>query len=299
MASKVSTLVNCSDIEEVECLNDFVESIQQEMSVNGAIPFTIPAESIAQLTKNAKTMFYKSYEDASEEMFIAIPESEIRKRSFQRGIHTMDGPGDNKVTAKFKKGEGDNPNTGHTRGTYLLPEGVISVVGVYSLGGWSGEAGWNTGLLGKNSGDVSLHRMVYQSVYDRTMAVSADNTMYYICTEAFLDMSRQIFQNMISFKYNRLTNNLRFLGELPKSDVILDVLVRVPDCDLYNDDLFRRYVIADCKIQLGRILGAFSYQMPGNVSINVEAIANEGTTEKENILQELKDMSGAWYILTT
>ena len=297
--SKVSSLVNCSDVEEVECLNDFVESIQNEISVNGAIPFTIPAESIAQITKNAKTMFYKSYEDSTEEMFIAIPESEIRKRSFQRGIHTMDGPGDNKVTAKFKKGEGDNPNTGHTRGTYTLPEGVISVVGVYEIGAFSGESGWNSGLLGKSAGDVSLNRMVYQSVYDRTMAVSADNTMYYICTEAFLDISRQIFQNMISFKYNRLTNNLRFLGELPKSDVILDVLVRVPDCDLYNDDLFRRYVIADCKVQLSRILGAFSYQLPGNISVNVEAIANEGSTEKEQILQELKDMSGAWYILTS
>lgn len=284
--SKVSTLVNCSNLDEVECLNDFVESIQNEMSVNGAIPFTIPAESIAQLTKNAKTMFYKMYEDASEEMFIAIPEDEIRKRKFQKGVGHMDGEGDSKVLKD-------------RRGTYLLPEGVISVVGVYSLGGWSGEAGWNTGLLGKNAGDVSLHRMVYQSVYDRTMAVSADNTMYYVCTEAFLDMSRQIFQNMISFKYNRLTNNLRFLGELPQSDVILDVLVRVPDCDLYNDDLFRRYVIAECKIQLGRILGAFTYQLPGNISINVESISNEGSTEKEQILQELKDMSGAWYILTT
>ncbi len=297
--SKVSSLVNCSDIEEVECLNDFVESIQNEMSVNGAIPFTIPAESIAQITKNAKTMFYKSYEDSTEEMFIAIPESEIRKKSFQRGIHTMDSPGDNKVTAKFKKGEGDNPNTGHTRGTYTLPDGVISVVGVYELNAFSGESGWNSGLLGKSAGDVSLNRMIYQSVYDRTMAVSADNTMYYICTEAFLDISRQIFQNMISFRYNRLTNNLRFLGELPKSDVILDVLVRVPDCDLYNDDLFRRYVIADCKVQLSRILGAFSYQLPGNISVNVEAIANEGSTEKEQILQELKDMSGAWYIMTS
>ena len=297
--SKVSSLVNCSDVEEVECLNDFVESIQNEMSVNGAIPFTIPAESIAQITKNAKTMFYKSYEDSTEEMFIAIPESEIRKKSFQRGILTMDGPGDNKVTAKFKKGEGDNPNTGHTRGTYTLPEGVISVVGVYEIGAFSGESGWNSGLLGKSAGDVSLNRMIYQSVYDRTMAVSADNTMYYICTEAFLDISRQIFQNMISFRYNRLTNNLRFLGELPKSDVILDVLVRVPDCDLYNDDLFRRYVIADCKVQLSRILGAFSYQLPGNISVNVEAIANEGSTEKEQILQELKDMSGAWYIMTS
>ena len=136
--SKVSSLVDCSNLEEVECLNDFVESVQNEMSVNGAIPFTIPAESIAQLTKNAKTMFYKMYEDATEEMFIAIPESEIRKRTFRRGIHTMKEPGDNKVVEKFRKGE--EKNTGHTRGTYLLPEGVVSVVGVYSLGGWSGEA---------------------------------------------------------------------------------------------------------------------------------------------------------------
>ena len=288
--SKVSSLVNCSDLEAVECLNDFVESVQNEMSVNGAIPFTIPAESIAQLTKNAKTMFYKMYEDASEEVFLAIPESEIRKRQFQKGIDYVKGEGDDDFTTKEQR---------HHRGTYTLPDGVISVVGVYALNSWAGEAGWNTGLLGKNAGDVSLHRMVYQSVYDRTMAVSADNTMYYICTEAFLDISRQIFQNMISFKYNRLTNNLRFLGELPKSDVILDVLVRVPDCDLYNDDLFRRYVIADCKVQLSRIMGAFSYQMPGNISVNVEAIANEGSTEKENIIQELKDMSGAWYILTS
>jgi len=284
--SKVSSLVDCSDLEEVECLNDFVESIQNEMSVNGSIPFTIPAEAIAQLTKNARTLFYKSYEDAHEEMFIAIPQKELHKKAFRHGVEHMKEEGDKKVLKD-------------RRGTYMLPEGVISVVGVYSLDGWSGEAGWNTGLLGKNSGDISLQRMVYQSVYDRTMAVSADNTMYYICTEAFLDMSRQIFQNMISFRYNRLTNNLRFLGELPKGDVILDVLVRVPGCDLYNDDLFRRYVIADCKIQLGRILGTFSYQMPGNVSINVESIANEGSTEKEAILQELKDMSGAWYIFTT
>jgi hypothetical protein len=284
--SKVSTLVDCSEAEEVECLNDFIESIQAEMSVNCSLPFNIPAESIAQLAKNAKQLFYKMYEDASEEMFIAIPREEIRKKQFVHGVANM-------------KGEGDKEVLKDRRGTYKLPDGVISVVGVYEIGGWSGEAGWNSGLLGKTSGDISLHRMVYQSVYDRTMAISADNTMYYICTEAFLDMSRQIFQNMISFRYNRLTNNLRFLGELPKDDVVLDVLVRVPDCDLYNDEMFRRYVIADCKNQLGRILNSFTYNLPGNVSINAEAIANEGSAEKEAIIQELKDMSGAWYIMTT
>lgn len=286
MATKVSTLVDCSDEEAVQCLNDFIESIQMEMSVGGAIPFTIPSTPIAQIVKNAKTMFYKMYEDAHEEMFIAIPKKEIERKSFLKGIEKM-------------KEEGDKGVLKDKRGTYTLPDGVISVVGVYELGGWSGEAGWNSGLLGKHSGDLSLNRMIYQSVYDRTMAVSADNTMYYVCTESFLDISRQLFQNMISFRYNRLTNNIRFLGQLPLSDVVLDVLVRVPDCDLYNDDLFRRWVIAECKVQLSRILGAFTYQMPGNVSINVESIANEGSSEKEQILQELKDMSGSWYIMTT
>ena len=288
--SKVSSLVNCSDAEAVECLNDFIESVQNEISVNGAIPFTIPAESIAQLTKNAKTMFYKMYEDASEELFLAIPSSEIKKKSFQKGVDYVKGEGDNDFSTRESR---------HHRGTYTLPDGVISVVGVYSIDSWSGEAGWNTGLLGKASGDISLNRMIYQSVYDRTMAVSADNTMYYVCTEAFLDQSRQLFQNMISFKYNRLTNNLRFLGALPQSDVILDVRVRIPDCDLYNDDLFRRYVIADCKCQLGRILGSYNYNMPGNITINVDSIADDGKTEKEQVIQELKDMSGAWYIMTT
>ena len=47
------------------------------------------------------------------------------------------------------------------------------------------------------------------------------------------------------------------------------------------------------------IVGAFSYQLPGNISVNVEAIANGASTEKEQILQELKDMSGAWYIMTS
>ena len=46
-------------------------------------------------------------------------------------------------------------------------------------------------------------------------------------------------------------------------------------------------------------MGAFNFTLPGGISLNVEAIANEGSTEKEAIIQELKDMSGSWYIMTT
>ena len=49
---------------------------------------------------------------------------------------------------------------------------------------------------------------------------------------------------------------------------------------------------------MGRILNAFSYQLPGNISINVEAITGEGMTEREMVIQELKDMRSNWFIMT-
>ena len=285
--NRVSRLVDCSDPEAVECLNDFVENIQLEMTVGGMIPFTIPADVIAQLIKNAKIMFQKMYEDFTEEMFLILPESEIQKKKFNKGIAKL-----NDETDKNKSAIKD------TRGAFMLPERVVSVVGVYEIGGFEGEAGWGGMLLGKHTGDISLQNLLYQNAYDRSLAIAADTTAYYVATESFLDISRQIFQHPITFRYNRLTNNLRFLGELPRKDVIVDVLVAIPDCDMYNDDLFRRYVIADCKENLGRVLGTFSYQLPGNVSINVDQISNEGRSEKESIIQEIKDMSGSWYIMT-
>ena len=201
--------------------------------------------------------------------------------------------------AKLKDdGSKDKNAIKDTRGAFMLPEKVVSVVGVYEIGGFEGEAGWGGMLLGKHTGDISLQNLLYQNAYDRSLAVAADTTSYYIATESFLDIYRQIFQHPITFRYNRLTNNLRFLGELPRKDVIVDVLVAIPDCDMYNDDLFRRYVMADCKANLGRVLGTFNYQLPGNISINVEQIANEGNAEKDAILQEIKDMSGSWYIMT-
>jgi hypothetical protein len=231
-------------------------------------------------------MFQKMYEDFTEEMFLILPESEIQKKRFNKGIAKLNNDGKDKNAIK------------DTRGAFMLPEKVVSVVGVYEIGGFEGEAGWGGMLLGKHTGDISLQNLLYQNAYDRSLAIAADTTAYYVATESFLDISRQIFQHPITFRYNRLTNNLRFLGELPRKDVIVDVLVAIPDCDMYNDDLFRRYVIADCKANLARVLGTFTYQLPGNVTINVDQIANEGSAEKENIIQEIKDMSGSWYIMT-
>ena len=46
--SKVGTLVDCTDAEAVECLNDFIESIQTEKLIN------IIQENIQRIVKKNK-----------------------------------------------------------------------------------------------------------------------------------------------------------------------------------------------------------------------------------------------------
>lgn len=276
----MNKFINCDDIETQQCWADFIDRVGKYISVNCAIPFSVPSANIQEIVRQSLTFFYKNYPDAVEDTYIAIPKEEVLKRGAGGFRRTID------------------QSTKNTRGVWTLPEGVQAVSGVYEIGGFSGEAGWNSGLLSKQTGDVSMQRMIYQSLYDRSIAVSADNTMYYICTEAFLDLSRQLFQEPITYNYNYLTRKLRFLGDLPKSDVIIECLVQIGDCELFQDDLFFRYVVAQCKIQLSRILASFTYNLPGNISVNSDSIGGDGQSELDAVREEIKSMNVPSFILT-
>lgn len=261
--------MDCKDRESQQCLIAFAEKLQNFMSGNCMIPIQLPKESIYTIIDQAKKMFVKSYEDFVETQYLAISKNEIVKRSFQKGI-------------------GNELNDG--RGTLLLPDEVVSVIGVYSMDLLTGESGWNNQYNIK-TGDFAIQRQIYSQTLSRNLSKAADNTTFYIVNMSFLDLTRQLFQSLIAFKYNRLTKKLRILSDLPKDTVVLKVLTEIPDCAKYEDDLFFRYCVAECKVQLSRILSTFSYSLPGGVSINVEAIQGDGQQEKAEILQELKDMS--------
>jgi len=269
--------IDCKDKESLECLNSFIDSISNEVSVNCSIPFNIPRESIQQIVENTLNYFYQNYEDAVEDQYLAIDKKQVLSKAFAKSI--------------------DKNTKDSMRGRLMLPDNVFSVYGVYELNGYSGEASWGT--WGHNfDRNLNIRNQVFSMTMNKNVSIAADNTAYWICTESFLDQARQLFQNMIGFHFNRLTHRITFMDKLPYSDVILHVGVKVNPCQLFDDWYFRRMVIADCKTQMGRILNAFSYQLPGNISINVDAIVGEGMSEREMVIQELKDMRSNWYILT-
>ena len=259
---------------EEECLNEFVTEIADEVTGSCMIPMNLPKKEVLNIIKRAKKWFYKNYEYSMKESFVVLP-----KALFE--------------TEYFKQ----NRSFILPKGSDVLGEGgfeVFSVYGVFETGSrWGGSQDINF-----TQGDFSYERMLMGSMYGGAhTAAAAENLQYYVVQEKFYDLARQIIQNPISFHYNQLTHQLKFTGETPKKDIILEVYETIPDCALFNDEIFFRYVAAKVKVSLGQKLQIFSFNLPGNIQVNADAIQGLGQEELDKVIEEIKEDEGTDWMM--
>lgn len=267
------------------CLDNLIREINNELTIGCQLPFTVPKKELARIIDRAKDYFYKIYEDSVEEMYIALPASTWSKPSFKKGI---DDSHEQLTSANIES----------SRGIVPMPPTVYSVINVFEWRGFSGEdGGYGTDSFSTGDVDFSIDKFIYSSTYGA--GISAENLMAYVINAKFLDNVRQILLPQISYSYNRLTKKFRFQGELPKNACIFQVYNTIPDCALFQDEIFIRYCIAKAKIQLARILGTFSYNLPGNITINYDMISSEGKDELAAIIEEIKGDEGVDYFYTS
>jgi len=274
-------IVDCNDPASQACLDALVKEINDELTIACQIPFTVPKKALARMINRAKDYFYKIYEDSVEEMYIALPGGTFAKNSFRKGI-------DNSSE------ELSNINLESSRGIVTMPERVFSVNNVFEIGGFQGEdGGFGSRSFSAGDPDFAIDKFIYSNTFGA--GIGSENLMYYVINEKFIDNARQILQQQISYSYNRLTKKFRFQGELPKRAVVFQIYATIPDCALYSDEVFIRYCIAQAKVQLGRIMGTFNYNLPGNITINYDMIMSEGKEELQAIVEELKADEGTDY----
>ena len=258
------------DLEEQKyCLDDFKEKIISKLTASCALPFAIPEQEVERIIDEAKSWFYIHYEDATEEQWLMLPWCEMSKHF--GGIDT-------KINSN--------------RGRFKLPKQVVSVVGVYEMGNRQGEAA-NRYL------DVYPYNRIYSrglNSYFNTVPLVADDMAYFTCMDSFFDLARQMTQYPLTFRYNRNTNNIAFLGHLPNGSVVLDVLFSIDDCSLFNDELFFRYVYAQCLVQMSMIFQRYQFQLPGNIQLNTDF---GGDQMLQEIKEEINQMNTGYYFITT
>lgn len=278
-------IVDCNDPASQACLDALVKEINDELTIACQVPFTVPKKALARMIGRAKDYFYKIYEDSVEEMYIALPGGTFAKNSFRKGIDNSNE-------------ELSNTNIESSRGIVTMPERVLSVNNVFEIGGFQGEdGGFGSRSFSAGDPDFAIDKFVYSNTFGA--GIGSENLMYYVINEMFIDNARQILQQQISYSYNRLTKKFRFQGELPKRAVVFQIYATIPDCALYSDEAFIRYCIAQAKVQLGRIMGTFNYNLPGNITINYDMIMSEGKEELEAIVTEIKEDEGTDFFYTS
>jgi len=277
-------ILDCNSAESKECMDALIKEINDELTIACQIPFTVPKKALARIVERAKKLFYKIYEDSVEEMYIGLPDASVLKKNFRQGINI-----DNEELSES--------NLTSERGVIEMPERVFSVNNVFEINKFSGEdGGFGSQSFSANDSDFAIDKFIYSNTYGA--GIGSENLMYYVINEKFLDNARQVLQPQISYTYNRLTKKFRFQGELPTNAVIFQVYVTIPDCDLFQDEIFIRYCIAKAKTQLSRILGTFNYNLPGNITINYDMLQSEGQEELNAILEEIKGDEGCDWFLT-
>ena len=279
----------CNDPDEAACLDALIKIINDDLTIACQIPFTVPKKELNNIIQRAKKYFYKIYEDSVEQMYIALPPGALAKSDFRQGVPFGKGQANETIT---NKNQISNP-----RGIVQMPSRVYSVNDVFEIGGFSGEDG-GFGQMSFNADDVdfSIDKFIYDDVYGA--GIGSENLMYYVVNSLFMDNARQVLLPQISYTFNRLTKKFRFQGELPKNAVIFEIFSTIPDCALFEDEAFQRYVIGQAKIQLSRILGTFSFNLPGNITINYDLVQSEGREEVDRIVEEIKGDEGVDYFFT-
>lgn len=249
------------------CLNDFLNEIGSHVTGACMIPMNLPQSEVYNIIKRAKKWFYKNYEYSMVENFLYIPKEVFATEQFKkRRALTM--PGQSVTT-----GGGE----------------VFSIYGVFERG----ANGYGSSITFE-TGDFDMERMLYGSLSGggSSVAASMENLQYYVVNQSAFELTRQILENPISYHYSQLTHELKFTGQTPKQDVFLEVYETIPDCALFNDEIFFRYVAAKVMVSLGQKLAIFGYNLPGNITVNADVIQGMGQDELDKVIEEIKNDEG-------
>lgn len=239
---------------------DFIEMIKCEISDSCAIPFELPDERLPQIIYKSALWFYEWYMDATEERWVYVNASDF--------IYETDNP-----ILLFN-------GSIEAITTVLHSSSSISTSSYFYIRNPLIDIG-TAGYYSKRNLDPNFYRSNYnKKIY------SVSNSIAQMYEYSLYD---QLFKEKVIFNFNRNTQKMVATNIKNKGSLAIQALVRIPLADgLYNDHNFINYVVAHGKKSLHGILGAFNFQLPGEVTINYDMFRSEGIETMQKIEEDIK-----------
>lgn len=252
-------------------LNSFIAEVNQELSVACSLPFTVPKKEIERIINYAAKWMYKNYEEAAEERYYVVPRSIFESEAFKCDR------------------------------TLILPKCILSVHGIHEVKGTGGNSCSNGAENFDGTPDTSINKFFLRDIFFSStgLANSSESLMYYVVSSYWMDLVSHLTDSPISYNYNPNSNKLVILGRTPNSPLVISLYKELQLEYLMNDEIFFRWVVAQSKKQLSRMLGTFNFNLPGGITINFDIIREEGTEEIQNLIEEIRNEWGSDFFFMT
>jgi hypothetical protein len=242
---------------------NFVDLINNRITMYGQIPYTVPQKLIVEIIKESARLFHRTYFKATETKFYYLDAKSVELY----------------VT--------NNPSTlsSNVIGYWIkLPTFIGAVFEIYE----ANIENWDVNDKFIESVQLAQRASPYgQSV------LGINNQLYILdsaCSLVYLQAFRSVMGASVPFHFNTLTKDLHIEKEL-KDNLILKVLGNVDIQYLYNDDLYIRHVIARTKQELKRLIASHVIELPGNATLNADEICNN-IEDVEKVEDTLKTSGG-------
>lgn len=243
----------------------YVDTIENKLTLYGTLPYSVPKRMVIENIKTAGRTFYRQYYNAIHDAFIFLDLNDIKKMS-EECFHV-------------------DYNQGFRGHLVRLHPSVRVVTGVYE-----------TNLSQPQSVNDVVQQLAWgvNPQYYGQSLIGINNNLYiteYTCKMVEITAMQNIFGDGVPFDYNPLTHMFS-IGRDVKHNLVLKCERDIPLQNLYNDDLFDRYVLALCKISLRTMVGSHTIQLPGDVTVDIENLCYGADTDKSEVEAILKAGSG-------
>jgi hypothetical protein len=237
---------------------ELIEMVNDEITGSCSLPYSVPEREMERIINQALNWFYVNYGPAVETQYYVIT-----KDWFQ--------------TKEFKA----------TR-TLLLPDCVISVFEIREINGG--------GRLGTIDADFYDNRLLAAELFLSPFA--SDDLVLRTAQYSYWDLTQAFILERVSYDFNRNTKRLKILGRNPKRNCFVQTYAKIEENRLYDDWFFQRWVTSQAKMSLGRILGFFTFNLPGGVQVNADTLKEEGKEELAEIKQRIDDENSPdWFYI--
>ncbi len=252
----------------------FIEYIQEEVSDASNMALEIKPDRIKSIIGESAKYFYEWHPQAVQRKHFLVKRSDIDKARADRMNSKIKLAEAIKFIFRIRKA---NSATALSEASYLRSPlmGMNRFSSNMGMGMGLSEGGFGGGMSG-GSDMVSTALAMYE--FQTFQSLSNGN-------------------RGVAHNWSEFTNEITFLSDVDY-DIVLECGVRVPITSLYDDRLFRQYVVGKSLESLSRIIGTYDFRLVGGVTVNWGDLKSDGKEMVEKVEEELKGYNTGSFIIT-